>query len=86
MHTPFLSALDREFCLGSAGSLGVNLPPVPTRFICPNTLLDMDTTGDDKIWDYFSKSDVQTLKSNVPIEVQQLMLPIIVIGSEGATI
>jgi len=55
-----------QFCLGSASSLGYETP-YPSR-CASRCLLDIVTTGDDKLCDYLSNSGTQTLggyKSNV---------------------
>ena len=90
VQSPFLSALDDGFCLGSASSLGCETLHASRHVsFVPRRLLDMVTTRDDKIWNDFSKPGVQTLeghKSHVPFAVYRPMLPIIVTGSEGGTV
>ena len=90
VQSPFLSALDDGFYLGSASSLGCETLHLSQHVsFVPRRLLDMITTRDDKIWDDIAKTGVQTFeehKSNAPFAVYRPMLPIIVIGSEGVTI
>ena len=56
VQTPLFSELDGRLCLGSASSFGCETHPLSRRAsFVPRRLLDMYTTGNNKILDYLSK-------------------------------